>query len=148
MTISLGANEASAHPRGAGGGSAKTPDVDLGIPQAVEFDSATLVNQVLIDVKNRWTRKDKFFLDIEIEGLNGGFVYHGSQLVQVVDTTIFEVDGDVASVIVDWTTDTTPRHVNETYTVCVQVLKRTLKEDGTYEFKLKGEQKCTDFGPF
>ena len=127
---------------------AEVKGVDLGIPKAIEFDAATLVDSVLVDVKKRWTRKGKFFMDIEITGLNGGFAFHGNQLVRVKDTTIFSENADVASVIVDWNTDTIPRHVNEIYTVCVQVLKRKRRKNGTFKFKPKGPEKCRDFGPF
>jgi hypothetical protein len=82
---------------------------------------------------------------MEIAGLNGVFQHHGDQLVALADATVFDVDGPIASVIVDWTTDNLTRNADETYTACVQT-NRFMSESNT--FKLIGEEKCADFGPF
>jgi len=99
----------------------------------------------LINVDTSWIGQGEYFFDIEITGDGSSFQLHGTQLMALADTEVFDVDGLLTSVIVDWTTDTTPQQQNEIYTVCVQIL-RFLGDDGTFE--LLGEEKCRDFGPF
>lgn len=115
-------------------------EVDMGTPELIEFDSATLVTYILVTVADAWLTDPAISLEIEITGLNGGPVHHGSDVIDVVDTTVFSTTGVVADTIVDWVADVEPRHVNEIYTVCIQPLRNTIE--------LIGPQKCTDFGPF
>ncbi len=116
----------------------------LGVPLGIEFTPQTLVDFVLIDVDSSWIGQGGYFFDIQIYGVGSTFQSHGTQLVALADTTVFDVDGALTSVIVDWTTDTITRQQNEVYTVCIQIL-RFLGDDGTFE--LLGEEKCRDFGP-
>ncbi|MDC0325474.1 hypothetical protein OAM01_01830 [bacterium] len=111
----------------------------MGQPELIEFRSGGYVSDVLVSVKKGWVNSKSIELDIEITGLNGGFSHHGKQIIPLTSTSVFSTDKDVAYVIVNWTADEIPRHVNETYTVCIQVLV-----DG----KPLGVLKCTDFGPF
>jgi len=120
----------------------------LGAPLEIDFmnpNSDATVESVLINVDSSWIGQGGYFFDIEITGEGSNLQQHGTQLVALDDTTVFDVDGPLTSVIVDWTTDTTPRQANEIYTVCVQIL-RFLGDDGTFE--LFGDEKCRDFGPF
>jgi hypothetical protein len=116
------------------------PEEYLGTPDLIEFDTATLVNIVAVTVSTAWLTDPSISLDIEITGLNGGYVHHGVDLIDIVNTTAWAIYGATALTVVDWTADIEPRHVNEIYTVCIQLLRDTTE--------LFGPEKCTDFGPF
>jgi hypothetical protein len=112
----------------------------MGSPLGIGFDPQGFVNVVLVEVLDAWLTDPTISLDIEITGLNGGFAHHGADLVDVIDTTVDFTDGLVAETLVDWTSDTIPQHVNETYTICVQPLRNTTE--------LIGAEKCAGYGPF
>jgi len=111
----------------------------MGSPLAIQFTPANTVDSLLIEVLDSWLTDPSISLDIEIIGINGGVEFHGAQLVDVVDTTVFFTNGEFAQTIMDWTQDATPMNVNEIYTVCVQPLRCG---------ELIGTEKCQDFGPF
>ncbi len=115
------------------------PGEDMGVTLAIQFDPSDLVESLLIEVLDSWLTDPSISLDIEITGINGGFAFHGAQLVDVVDTTVFFTNGEIAQTIIDWTQDATPMNVNEIYTVCVQPLRCG---------EMVGPEKCPDFGPF
>ena len=117
----------------------------LGVPLEIGFTPQTLVDFVLINVDTSWIGQGGYFFNIEITGSSVTVLPHGTQLVALADTTVFDVDGALTSVIVDWTTDYTPRIQGELYEVSIQIL-RFLGDDGTFE--LFGEEKVRDFGPF
>jgi len=116
------------------------PGAGMALPEAIEFNSATLVSQILVQVPVAWLTDPDISLDIEITGLNGGYVQHGTDVIYVVDSTVFSMDGVVAFTILDWTADFEPRHVNEVYTVCIQSLRNSTE--------LIGPDVCTDFSLF
>ena len=116
------------------------PEEYLGIAELIEFDTATLVSFVAVTVSTPWLEDPAISLEIEITGLNGGYEHHGVDIIDLVDTTVWSISGDTALTIADWTADTEHRHVNEVYTVCIQLLRNTTE--------LFGPEKCTDFGPF
>jgi len=112
---------------------------NMGFTLGIQFDPSDLVESLLIEVLDSWLTDPSISLDIEITGINGGFAFHGAQLVDVVDTTVFFTNGEIAQTIIDWTQDATPMNVNEIYTVCVQPLRCG---------EMVGPEKCPDFGPF
>lgn len=112
---------------------------DMGTPEAIDFAPGGLVDEILVTVKKGWVHSDQFALYITITGLNGGFELHGQDRVLVSDATVFGTEKDVATVVVPWTADETPRQADEVYTVCVQVLV------SDHPF---GDEKCSEFGPF
>jgi hypothetical protein len=116
------------------------PGAGIAIPEAIEFDSATLVTQILVQVPVAWLTDPNISLDIEITGLNGGYIQHGTDLIDVVDSNVFSTDGVVAHTVLDWTADVEPRHANEVYTVCIQALRNTTE--------LIGPRACVDFSLF
>lgn len=116
------------------------PGAGLAIPELIEFNTQTLVSLILVQVPVAWLTDPDISLDIEITGLNGGFIQHGTDVIHVVDSTVFSTDGVVANTILDWAADVEPRHVNETYTVCIQSLRNATE--------LIGPDVCVDFGPF
>jgi hypothetical protein len=118
-------------------------DTPFGQPLAIQFNAATLVDLVLIDIDNSWLGDPTWFLDVGITGLNGGFALHGAQRFAVVDGDIFVTNPGFSEVIFDWTTDTIPRNVNEVYTVCSQVIHIVAGQE-----TLVGVEKCGSFGPF
>ena len=118
-----------------------TPGTELlGTPLVINFTPGLLVDQLLVEVGDSWLTDPSLSFDINITGINGGFVHHGSDVIDVIDTNVFSTNGTVAQTVVDWTTDTTTRHVGEVYTVCVQVLRNTTE--------LIGVVQCPTFGPF
>lgn len=120
----------------------------LGVPSQIAFSGDFVVDAVLVTVSKSWQCENpdyEYFLDLEIEGVNGGFQDHGSQFVSLLDTTTFDSDALIALVIVNWNTDKVPRHVNESYTVCIQILRHDIQND---VFANIGELKCRSFGPF
>ena len=112
----------------------------LGQPLAINFTPQLLVDQLLVEVADAWLTDPAISLDIEIDGINGGYEYHGTDVIDVVDTNVFLTDGVVAQTVVDWDQDFTTQHVNEVYTVCVQPIR-----NGT---ELIGSDKCVAFGPY
>ena len=98
------------------------------------------MDQLLVEVFDPWLTDTAISLDIEITGINGGFAFHGCDVIDVIDTNVFITDGTVAHTVVDWTMDTTTQNVNEVYTVCVQVLRNTTE--------LIGDVNCRAFGPY
>ncbi len=116
------------------------PGSILGVPLAITFTPTLIVDQLLVEVADAWLTDPAISLDIEITGINGGFAFHGSDLIDLIDTNVFSTDGTIAQTVVDWTADTTTQTVNEVYTVCVQVLRNTTE--------LFGDVNCRQFGPF
>jgi len=115
------------------------PGEDMGTPIAINFDPQTLVSEVLVEVLDAWLGNPDVVLHIEITGLNGGSAHHGTDDILVSDTNVFFTNGTTAQTVVDWTADTAPQHVNEVYTVCVQILENGVPV---------GAEKCQQFGPF
>jgi len=123
------------------GSSDGVPDETFfGTPLAITFSPLLLIDQVLVEVADAWLTDPAISLDIEITGINGTFEFHGEDIIDVVDTTVFQTDGIIADAIVDWSMDTTTQNVNEVYTVCVQPIRNTTE--------LIGSVHCTTFGPF
>ena len=111
----------------------------MGVTLGMQFTPTNLVDSLLVTVLDSWLTDPSISLDIEITGINGGFEFHGADLVDVVDTTVFFTNGEIAHTIVDWTQDETQMSVNEIYTICVQPLRCG---------EMVGPEKCPAFGPF
>ena len=111
----------------------------MGTPLGISFDVDGFVDEVFVEVRDEWLESNNWALQIEITGLNGGPAFHGTDLINVNETTVFATDGTIAATVVAWTEDKTSQSVNELYTVCVQVL---------WQGCPVGEEKCEDFGPF
>ena len=124
-------------------------DTTLGDPLAINFGivgADTVVTQVLVDVDKAWLNglplncpgyPGEVLLDMEINGFNAGPHFHGSQLVPVSATTVWDdTYSGHAEVIVDWTADSTNRAHGEDYTVCVQLV---------FPSGPVGNQHCTEF---
>jgi hypothetical protein len=114
----------------------------VGTPQEIDFTSDGFVSDVLIDIKKGWLNThDQIILHVRIFGVNGApFIDHGSQVVLLSETEVFGTDKDIAFVSFVWTADNTPRDVNETYTVCAEII---FPNDRVF-----GGEKCASFGPF
>jgi len=112
----------------------------MGAPLAITFSPTLLTDQLLVEVADSWLTDPAISLHIEITGINGGFEYHGNDIIDVVDTNVFSTNGTVAQTVVDWTTDTVTQSVNEVYTVCVQPRRNTTDVIGGVH--------CVAFGPF
>lgn len=68
------------------GGSPGLGEAVLGTPLAVNFSPLLLVDQLLVEVADSWLTDPAISLHTNIMGINGIFEFHGTDIIDVVDT--------------------------------------------------------------
>jgi hypothetical protein len=114
----------------------------LAFARGIDFDVAGLVSEVLIAVPVGFVRTwvaGQFALDITITSVDGINHLHGSDVVLLSDTVLSTIDSGFQNVVVTWTQDAEPRVINDTYTICSQLV---------HGLTPLGSEACVDFGPF
>jgi len=135
-------------PHGTGGASAPckahpTPnDSGLGVAHNFDFAPDNTVSEVLVSVHRGYLRSwvaGHVAVDITITSVDGLNHFHGTDVVPLTNTTVFDASFPIADVIVPWTEDDVSMVVNDLYTICSQLLI-----DGVPP----GPEFCVAFGPF
>ncbi len=118
------------------------PTPGLGVPLAFNFNEDSRISEVFVLMNQAFLRPwvaDEFALDIEITSVNGGFHFHGTDIVPLSAGTVSNPSGGIADLSVPWSADNESMDINDVYTACVQLVLGVLPV---------GPEICGDFGPF
>lgn len=114
----------------------------LGEPLLIDFGPDDTITTVFLLVKEGLLRPfvvGTFALDMTITSVDGINHFHGTDVVSLSSTAVFDDSTQVWDVVVPWTDEDEAMVVNDLYPVCAQpVLGPTPI----------GPESCADFGPF
>jgi hypothetical protein len=98
------------------------------VPTGSHFGPLHTIDEIYVIIHEAFLRPwvaDDFAFDIEITSVNGGFHFHGTDLIPLSGTIVDFRGGGFADVTVLWTADTEEEDINDVYTACLQLVLGT-----------------------